>query len=242
MLSFGGVTFPLAVPAQGEGLLAIAQPFVAKALAYYKACLNAYLDAAYGAAMAGKAQGPLGQRACVEVGPVDPSLQLVKVSHGTPYLAIYASDGLAESHSFQYVQNTTKYRLAYVLEPMALDEMQEIASPILSAAMMLLIRVTENQSDPNYNNGEQVWDVAGTMSVTFGKWQIVPEEYKGLTGMNFCALRAELTVVERENPDPDLGQTFDGASEGLDVPDTEGGGPDFPDLVDVDTAVPNPAG
>lgn len=158
-LIIGPTTLPLVAQATGQPLTPVADAWLAKALAYWQTCINTYCEAAYVAAMAGKALGVAGRRACQETSPVDPVPWLdVEVFRG-PMLAVYPVEGKYEWHTLEHDQTNTKYQIKYIL-PAVPFEVAKVVAPLLQAVLATIIMVTEAQHDASYNSDERVWEPA----------------------------------------------------------------------------------
>jgi hypothetical protein len=172
-LKLGGVTFPIASPGTGGNLLASCEPFLNKALPFFKACINSYFETAYVAAMANQAIVQAGSRACAETTNLDPGVFLASRTFKFPLLSIYPTEiEQAEKNHNVSFETFTTYDLIYLLPEMPTEQATRIL-PLLSAVYKMLVIVCERQGDPAYNSNERVWAQAGIEAVKLGKGQFV---------------------------------------------------------------------
>lgn len=205
-LLLGGVSYPLAAQATGASLLPVADPWLAKALPFWQACLNAYLGSALAAALPGQIHDAA-RPACATALPIDPLPWLGAQPLRPPLLACYPADGEFARRTMEHDQITGGYKVVYVLPPLDFVLMQRVA-PILQAAFGLLMRVTEEQHDPAYASDAEVWAPSGAVSVTFGK------AVYGLFGEEDAQTRmpmfqADVSVVIRDEFAPDQGAALE---------------------------------
>ena len=216
-LQIGGITYPLPAPGNGRSLLTVADPFTAKALSYWQACLNQYFAAAFDAAMGGQASDPIDMRACVETGNVDPSAFTIQTTYKLPYLAMWPVSMTSNRRTIRWNQVETTYRAAYVLPNATADMAQQASLPLLTAAYKLIRLVTEAQSDPAYNGGESVWFVAGTeyVNVTDATVGFTPNDDRHVMFpmLSFGVVSGDLQKADQDKP------VYVGADHHIDQPD-----------------------
>lgn len=226
-LVFGGLSFPLAAPVDGD-LEPVAQPFTSHYLPYLQDVLNHYVGAAFAAAMRGKVAGQSATLACQQTGIVDPGFQLAKTTCRLPYLALYVESGTVSEGTMRWDNVETKYALAYILPPLPIETIQEVAVPLLAAVQKLLVLAFKLGGDDSHEAGRRVGDASGIVSVRMGAWQIVQQEVgDGMrTEQAFPMLLAEVFVVEQEGYDDASGETLEGIDASLDVSSDDGVDPD----------------
>lgn len=207
-LLFGGISFPLDAQPTGASVVAVADPFLARALPYWQACLNYYIEDAYVAAMGAKASGGT-SRACRTTLAVDPIPWLDTQVIETPLLACFPTKGPAKGLTLERDRIDFAYRVIYCLPSMDWSTYQKVA-PILQAAYALLIKVTEQQHDDAYNSGERVWDEAGTMMLHFDNAEFGALDSPRVQGHFMPAFTAEMLVAIRDEYDPTEGTTLGG--------------------------------
>lgn len=166
-LLVGGESYPIAAQATGATLLPVVDKWLSIALPYFQACLSAYLDTAYRAAMAGQVPTSVTTNAaCQETAPVDPEpfFADTNLMARAPLLAIFPKSSVFKRLTLEKDDVVTTYGCTYVLPAATWDQARRVG-PILQAVLGLLIEVTKNQQDPNYNGGQLVWDAAGTQEI-----------------------------------------------------------------------------
>lgn len=165
MLKFGGITYPIAVPGDGNSLARLCDPFQAIYLEFAQTVINHYCAAALKAVLklGSRRQG---REACEQTTALPPELYL-RAGYQFPLLALYPEkDGPAENRTLRWKKTTTLYRLDYVLPPFTEAE-AERALPLLQAVRRLLVETTARLHDPSYNSGEDFQNVAGIEQMRF---------------------------------------------------------------------------
>lgn len=203
-LILGGVTYPLPSPGGGGDITALADPLQAKALAYWQACIDAYIKPAYVAAMAGQATATANQ-ACTLTLPVDPVPWLDSQLLRPPVLAIYPVSGTwgknaLAPYTLEHDTIDYTYHVVYVLPAVTFAQFLRI-SAFLQAVYEVLVLTTEKQSDPHYNSSEEVWQGVGTSAVYFSEVKFGALESVKTVGHFMPMFQADFHAVLRDRYD-----------------------------------------
>ncbi len=199
-LKFGGVTYPLVVPADTRSLARTCDPFVSVFLEFYQAIIEFYCGKAYVIALGAQTGKTPDRRACAETTTLPPELYLEGRAFKFPLLALYPlSDAGEAMHTMRWSKTSTTYQLDYVLPSLDGDTAERVLT-ILAAVRRLLILVTRKLGDEKYEDGVEVMALAGVMSVKFGSASYGMLPKNSAPGLPFVGM--QLVVEHREDVDP----------------------------------------
>ena len=206
-LKFGGVTYPLVLPADTLSLGRTCDPFAQVFLEFYQAVINHYCASAFTTAMAGQMGRAPDRLACLETTTNPPELYLRSQAYDPPFLALYpVQDDPEAMHTLKWSKTVSRYQLDYVLPPLDAETAERVL-PILPAVRRLLVQVTRKLGDKNFDSGAEVMGLAGVMSAQFlsASYGFLPKDEIEL----FPALQMQMQVVHREDHDPSDDRVLD---------------------------------
>ena len=172
----GGVTLPDTALTTGADLLALADPWLAEALPYYRHCLNRALATQLRAALAGQSTpSDASTAACIEALPVDPAPYLAARALRLPLLCGYPLSATFAERTMHRERMTLRYRFDYLLPALTQEQATRIL-PMLQAAAGVLLIATRLGASASYQSGRRVWDESGCEQVrlvdaTFGLFE-----------------------------------------------------------------------
>lgn len=208
---FGGIRFPLV--GGSANALAESDPWLNVAIPYWAACLNYYVGDAVKAAYPGRAGS-----AVVATSNVDPEPFLATAVQKAPLLAVWCEGGTQSRITMQRDHVTARYKLAWILPGTTKDQAERVF-PLLYAAFVLLVGVTERQADDIYNAGERVWATAGSEDVVWGDYEIGFFEDPNAQGHLMPALQATVAVRVEDEYDSTGAETLAGQTASIGIGD-----------------------
>jgi len=223
---FGGIRFPLSA---ATPTVNVADPWLARALPFWQQCIKTYIADAYQAAYPGSKTGP-----CAKTVSCDPVPFLDTVVLPAPLLAVFPTGGSMARQTLERDQITTDYRVCYVLPAATFDTLDRV-TPLLWAVYVLLVGVTEKQSDDSYQSGARVWHEAGTDDVVWQDYEIGFLEDEKRAGHFMPALMATVRVRIGDEYDDTDATAFAGHNAAVGIGDNIAGILD--DAIEIETTV-----
>jgi hypothetical protein len=221
--AFGGMTFPLVVPANSRSLLEICDPFTFIFLDYWAVCINAYCADAYVQVMGGAAGKVTSRHACQQTTNLDPLPWLKQETFRFPLLSCCPDRGRQQyDKTVRWETQETEYMVTYCLPSMTTEQAERV-TPLLHGVRTLLTSRTEACGDPCWRNNANPLAAAGVMGCVFtdARYGLAKEEG---SARGFPVIEARILVQEREQPDPSPAQALARFDATTDAGGTEGSG------------------
>lgn len=205
----GGVQYPLVASPFVPALERIDPPLKA-ALAYWKAMLEKHAGAYFDALVASVGLSDLVGKIVAEFIGENPLPYLTNTQYKLPLLAAFRTEEEFVPQTVAWYKSAGQWTLLYILPPLTAAQSHAMRH-VLKAVSAILNDRTEQGYDPDYSNGDIVWEAAGISEIgaVTAKYGDVP----GLeTNIRFPTLEMTFKVdeIERKNPSLDTFERLDG--------------------------------
>ena len=209
--NYGGTAYPLTA-STANSLLRDADPSLYYALDYFAAMITRHVGARLIAETAGFSS-PI-TAAVVQVAPMDPAPYLLQQQFQFPLLVAYRVKETYGRRTVTWQEDVSEWQVAYILPPLTQGQAERIKPILRSVAITIRDRI-ENQFDPSYSAGLQVWKAAGLEQIdltegTYGAYQAIDST------LYFPSWTGKLVVKERQKPETDF-QKFSGQDVAIDL-------------------------
>lgn len=199
----GGTTYPVD-PAISNDLLRDADPALYYTIDFFKSVLTTYLNDRFIAELARVPAMPGDKIPGIIAGvsPFDPAPYLAQGQFQFPLLAVFRQSAKYTWRAQGWMRDDGTWFVQYILPPLTPGQMERLY-PILHSVEVTLLSRIENMGDPGYQDGADVWALAGIESIDLV--ESVRGNYTQESGSNliFPTWKATLLVKERDMPPPE---------------------------------------
>ncbi len=219
----GGASFPLPT-GTGTSPLHDADPSLYWVLEYFASVLQTYMGARLVAEAAACGRPDI-TAAVVYKLPYDPITVIQEQAFGKfPLLAVWRMSDKNTWPVIGRMQSNDAWKVAYVLPPLTGGQRERL-QPFLKAAKQILLNRIENMLDPFFQNGVEIWKLAGLTEINLTGGQTGHYQLSTDQKMVLPSWIGDLTVSERDEdlPEAATGGPFGGAD--ITITDSSQGAP-----------------
>lgn len=189
---YGGAVYPLP-SSTANPLLKDADPSLYYVIDYFQSVLNTYMAPRLMAEVARTPVIPNITAAISYVVPYDPLPVMEQLQLKFPLLAVYRRKDKFNWKTIAYWDDVSEWCVDYILPPLTAGQKERI-EPILRSVGPILLNRIENMSDPFYQSGAPVWQLAGLEAITLDEANY--GSFAGTNNLIFPAWRGKLSVKE----------------------------------------------